>query len=1016
MHNLHFRKFLYLPKFQHPRNFPTMFSGLSNPSSGTNANTSANNLLQQQQQGTTAPLFGSATPGTSTFGGFGSFGAAPSSGSGSFSFGSTGTTQPAPFSFGSTGSQQQSSQFGQQQPTSFGQQSATGFGSVASKPAGSSLFGAQPGTFGSGTQPGTFGSQQSSFAPQSSTTQTTSFGSSLFGSSFKPTTTPLGTQQSSTPFGTQQPSTPFGTQQSSTPFSTQQSSTPFGTQQSSTPFGSQVSAFGSQQSSTPFGSQAPSFSSPFGSQSSSFSSQPTSSTGLFGTTPALSAVGSITSGTGNPPFSQTSDLETDKTVYLQSISAMPSYRSKSPEELRWEDYQRGNKFAGFPSATQQIGTSSFSTQQPSAQFGGISFGTSGTQGFASTQTPFGSTQSTPQAFGNVQSSGQQGFGNVQPTGQGFGSTQSNTSFNTSTPLMFGSAGASSFQPQSTGTFGSQSSNLFGTSSAAPASTGMFGSTAPNSSSTTTGLFGSSGTSTGGLFGSANTTTSTGGMFGASSGTPFGASSTTSSATPFGTSGTPFGSTNAPFGSSSNTSFSTPSTATPFGSSSRPTSLFSQPQQTSAPQQTTNLFGTSANNAPSTSLFSTNTNTPFSSSLTSSSNLASSTFKPSFSTSTPYSTPQSTSSYYTPSSIVSTSYNQPSIDVNPYGPSSIFPTISTATVSNSPNYQESSSILQQSSPSSQSVRRTPLRLPKSFVKFKPTSTQEKSENLQATSILGDLLRGGDSIKKLVIEFDTEGKKNPTEFMFSGQSSRGESFKRPSDLVKTTNESLLISSDNQIKSSEFPSKSGITQHGIKNSHSTTSLSKDYGNEQIALDSEQLVPQGHYFSVPPVSQLKKMDKDSLKSLADFKIGRKGIGLVEFLVPVDLSTVPLDRIYGGIVQFSAKQISVYPDSLVDVETAEPGTGLNVPARVTLYGCWPVDPETKAPICQSIPEDALKKHLRKLALVEDCDFVDFDPRSGGWTFRVNHFSSYSYEESDSVENNQCDNVLLEQSLIQKVI
>ena len=133
-------------------------------------------------------------------------------------------------------------------------------------------------------------------------------------------------------------------------------------------------------------------------------------------------------------------------------------------------------------------------------------------------------------------------------------------------------------------------------------------------------------------------------------------------------------------------------------------------------------------------------------------------------------------------------------------------------------------------------------------------------------------------------------------------------------------------------------------------------------------------------------------MESVENFKVGRKGIGLVEFLVPVNLSTIPLNRIFGGIVQFSAKQISVYPDSVTDIEHADPGSGLNVPARVTLYGCWPVDAETKSPICQSIPEETLKKHLRKLALVEDCDFVDFEPSSGAWVFRVNHFSSYSCE------------------------
>ena len=47
------------------------------------------------------------------------------------------------------------------------------------------------------------------------------------------------------------------------------------------------------------------------------------------------------------PYTGTSDTEggsgTNAMAKLESISAMPAYKEKSHEELRWEDYQLGDK-------------------------------------------------------------------------------------------------------------------------------------------------------------------------------------------------------------------------------------------------------------------------------------------------------------------------------------------------------------------------------------------------------------------------------------------------------------------------------------------------------------------------------------------------------------------------------------------------------------------------------------------------------------------------------------------------
>ncbi|KAM2075598.1 hypothetical protein FF1_038485 [Malus domestica] len=115
-------------------------------------------------------------------------------------------------------------------------------------------------------------------------------------------------------------------------------------------FGQSSSTFGSSQfvASSPFGAQ----SSPFGAQSTTFGN-----TGAFG----QSAFGGQQRG-GSRVVAYAATPEPDGgSGKLESISAMPAYKEKSHEELRWEDYQLGDKGGPAPA-----GGSGFSitTSQP----------------------------------------------------------------------------------------------------------------------------------------------------------------------------------------------------------------------------------------------------------------------------------------------------------------------------------------------------------------------------------------------------------------------------------------------------------------------------------------------------------------------------------------------------------------------------------------------------------------------------------------------------------------------------
>ena len=808
-----------------------------------------------QQQQSTNSIFGSATP-------FGSASAQPSSNP----FGTGSSTPFASTPFG-TASNQPQQPFGSNQPSAFGAPAtpSSGFGSNS--------FASQPTPQGFGGGSGSFG-----FGAAPSSTP-------LFGAS-------VPSAQGNSVFGT--PSTAAG---SSTLFSSSttqpQGGNSFfggGSFGSTTP---SQSAFGAAPSQNAFGSNATGGSSLFS------SARPSGAGGMFGSNAVGTAspfassagsVGSIQSGTGNPSFSQTSDIESDKTVYLQSIAAMPAYKSKCFEELRWEDYQKETKFPGFPSsaapgATMGSLNAPFSTPTASAN-------TTGTGWF----TP----SSTPSATGGFGSS--TAFGQQQPP--------ATTSFQQPGNSIFPSTNSGSlFQPQ-------QQSSLFG--AAKPATTG-FNSFQPSTPATPS-------------IGS-NFLSGTGGL-----------GMQQQQQQP-----------QTPASSFSGGSFFNPSAAT----SATPTST---------PLQQTPAFQTPASSGFSG--FGSFSNTGAASALSKPSTGGMFNFTPSATTpsSTPFN-PLGTSNFSM--STPSTKPKEPAtIDSNPYGSNAVFSSIPQVSTPSQPLTQQQT--FQPVGVATPATKKS--WFPKSFIKFKPQSffangtkstTPQPSSN--STSILSDLFAEGKKtgdVKKLVIEFGDFQENASKVFSFPVQ--------RESSPQKDSTPKL-------------------------ESHSTLPNPLTYENQEpAAFDSEQSASQGHYFSNPPISQLAKLEPAARKSISNFRVGRKGVGMVEFLVPVDLSSIPLERIFGGIVQFTYKQISIYPEDS-SIPKAEVGTGLNVPAKVTLYGCWPVDPESKAPISHSIPNETLKLHLRKLALAEDCDFLDFDPQSGGWTFRVNHFSSYSFPEEERI-------------------
>lgn len=159
------------------------------------------------------------------------------------------------------------------------------------------------------------------------------------------------------------------------------------------------------------------------------------------------------------------------------------------------------------------------------------------------------------------------------------------------------------------------------------------------------------------------------------------------------------------------------------------------------------------------------------------------------------------------------------------------------------------------------------------------------------------------------------------------------------------------------------------------------------------------GEYWMKPSRAELAKMSREQLKRVEGFTVGRHSCGQVTFDRPVDLTTVDLDKILGGIVQISVRSITVYPD---EAQKPPLGKGLNVPSTLRIENSWPRGRDRKAPT--NVTSGPLfDKHIDRLRKVTNTEFVSYEKQTGVWTFRVPHFTTYGldYEDEEGESMNQ---------------
>lgn len=171
-----------------------------------------------------------------------------------------------------------------------------------------------------------------------------------------------------------------------------------------------------------------------------------------------------------------------------------------------------------------------------------------------------------------------------------------------------------------------------------------------------------------------------------------------------------------------------------------------------------------------------------------------------------------------------------------------------------------------------------------------------------------------------------------------------------------------------------------------HEEGSLSQ---TPEVVQDGLDKAP-GDYWMSPTKEAIAAMNRMQRQQVANFTVGRDNVGYVKFKVPVDLTNIDLDEIFGGIVILETRSATVYP---IAAKKPPVGKGLNVPALISLEQSWPRGRDKRP----SNDAKRFNKHVERLRRIENTTFVEYNTDTGVWKFSVEHFTTYGldYDEDD---------------------
>ncbi|CAH8300786.1 unnamed protein product [Eruca vesicaria subsp. sativa] len=956
--------------------------------------------------GASSQGFGSSTP---SFGApsASAFGNSTSPFGGTSTFGQNGFSTPQSSPFGST-TQQSQPAFGSSTP--FGTSSTPAFGSTNTSAFGStntSAFGStNTSAFGS-TNTSAFGASSTSAFGNSSTSAFGNSSSPAFGTSTTPAFGNSGSAFGNNAFGS---GGAFGIPASTSAFGTPASTSAFG-------FGSSP-AFG-QSTQSAFGAQASQASTTFGNQQ---------------------------GGSRVMPYTSTIDADAGAATpgKFQSISAMPVYKDKCHEELRWEDYQRGDKGGKLPanqtSAFSQTSTNPFgqtptnpansfqSTISPNpSPFGQTP--TNPTNSFQSTispnPSPFGQTsanttnafQSTisPNPFGQTSANTTNAFqSTISPNP--FGQTSANTTnaFQTSTnpfgqtPTNPTNSFQSTISPNPFGQTSSNPTNAFQTP------TNPFGQTSANTNAfqTTPNLFSQNTPATNTNFSSPFGQPTTPSMFATSSNTTPGFGSSSG----FGPSSGFAATTTQPFGSSPSLFSSTPAQgSSPAFSSGNFNNSQSAPLFSSTPsfaqtssgfgQTQPSIFSTPSTGFPnmSTSFPSLNTSiSPFNQTKPADLTPQQSTqpSQPSFTFNNSGQTQAGAFSgglalgqgnFGQVSAMANPTATQPNPVASPFGTLPALPQMSIGQGGNSPSIQygiSSLPVVDRPAPARVSPLLTSRHLLQRRVMLPPRK-----------------YRPGDDSPKIPFFSDEENSNTPkADASFTPRENPRALFIRP---VKKEIAAPLKDESTPLQENGRRSN-GVIANGANNENKTNGEVPDTppvkANEKLNVahenhggdkngsksspsraEIESLLPKLHhaeYFTEPRIQEIAAKERVSPGYCGRVRDFVVGRhGYGSIKFLGETDVRKLDL--EKLVQFNNREVLVYMD-----ESQKPpvGEGLNKPAEVTLLNIKCMDKKSGKQVMEGPRVEKYKEMLKRKAEEQGAQFVSYDAVNGEWKFKVEHF------------------------------
>ncbi|EXF76657.1 nucleoporin autopeptidase [Colletotrichum fioriniae PJ7] len=272
----------------------------------------------------------------------------------------------------------------------------------------------------------------------------------------------------------------------------------------------------------------------------------------------------------------------------------------------------------------------------------------------------------------------------------------------------------------------------------------------------------------------------------------------------------------------------------------------------------------------------------------------------------------------------------------------------------------------------------------------------------------------SVKKLIINkdmrsdlFSTPTKEKPSTDLVNGSRKLSKRVSFDTSTMDTPevddNDSVLGSTPRVGTVAQESTTANVNVNGNKPASASAEADPSKGKELAIVHEEDTSSQapevnkegldaapGAYWMSPTKEALANMNRMQRQQVTNFTVGRDNVGSVRFKVPVDLSNIDLDEIFGGIVILETRSATVYP---IAAKKPPVGKGLNVPALISLEQSWPRGRDKRP----SNDAKRFNKHIERLKRIEDTTFESYNTDTGVWKFSVEHFTTYGleYDEDD---------------------